>query len=93
MKKEKIMSKITIANLQQSRELDDADMAAVRGGNSWLSGLGPIAQVNVGINQNITQLQSVDVNTLNNVGVIGAGFALPAIDVSPSQWANTAVSL
>lgn len=87
------MSTIAITDLAQRRELDGADMAAVRGGNSWLSGLGPIAQVNVGISQNIAQLQNVDVNTLNNVGVIGAGFALPAIDANPSQWANASVAL
>ena len=57
-------------------------------GGSWLAGLGPVANVNVGVNQNITQLQNVQVNALNNVGVIGAGFVPPNLTVSPSQWAN-----
>ncbi|MGO4333229.1 hypothetical protein, partial [Cupriavidus sp. M-11] len=63
--------------------------AAVRGGaNTWMQGLGPVANVNVNVNQNIAQLQSINVNTLNNVGVIGSGLGL-AIDVNPSQWAAT----
>jgi hypothetical protein len=62
-------------------------------GNSWLAGLGPVANVNVGVNQNITQLQNVEVNALNNVGVIGAGFVPPNLTVSPSQWANGNVAL
>ncbi|MGT2493743.1 hypothetical protein ACU4GD_32690 [Cupriavidus basilensis] len=41
------------------------------------------------VNQNIAQLRSINVNTLNNVGVIGSGFGLLSIDVNPSQWAAT----
>lgn len=62
-------------------------MVKVRGGNSWLKGLGSIANVNVGVNQNIAQMQNVEVNALNNAGVIGAGFGPLKLDVSPSQWA------
>ncbi|WP_235548659.1 hypothetical protein [Noviherbaspirillum sp. Root189] len=65
------MSSIAIHDLANSTELDQHAMSSVRGGNSWLAGLGPIANVNVGITQNLNQLQNVDVNTLNNVGVIG----------------------
>ncbi|WP_151638801.1 hypothetical protein [Noviherbaspirillum aerium] len=84
---------IQINDIASSSELDHASMAAVRGGNSWLAGLGPIANVNVGVSQNLTQLQNVEVNTLNNVGSIGPGFAVPKINVSPNQWAmlNTTV--
>lgn len=82
------MSTIKIDNLAQSRELDRKTMAAVRGGNSWLQGLGPVANVNVGITQNINQFQNVKVDALNNVGVIGAGFGPLALDVSPKQFAN-----
>lgn len=50
-------------------DLDRASLCAVRGGNSWLSrgigNVGPLANVTVNVNQNIAQLQSVNVNTLN----------------------------
>ena len=82
------MSTICIRNLAQNRELDRKSMAAVRGGNSFLKGLGPVANVNIGINQNIAQFQNVEVNALNNVGVIGAGFGPLSFDVSPRQIAS-----
>lgn len=87
------MSNITIADLSNDSELDRKAMSAIRGGNSWLRGLGPIANVNVGVNQNIVQMQNVEVNALNNVGVIGAGFGPLKLDVSPAQWANANVGL
>ncbi len=88
------MTTLMIRDLAHSEELDRKAMAAVRGGaNSWLAGLGPLANVNVGVNQNITQLQNVQVNALNNIGVIGAGFVAPSIDVSPAQWANASAML
>ncbi|HEV3424637.1 MAG TPA: hypothetical protein VG105_12845 [Paraburkholderia sp.] len=85
------MSSIMIRDLPQTRQLERHAMSAVRGGtggNSWLQGLGPVANVNVDVNQNINQLQYVNVAALNNVGVIGAGFVAPRLNVSPSQWAN-----
>ncbi|HJV88610.1 MAG TPA: hypothetical protein VJ698_24305 [Noviherbaspirillum sp.] len=82
------MSHIMIRDLAGSQELDRKALAAIRGGNSWLKGLGPVANVNVNVNQDITQLQKVDVNALNNVGVIGAGFGPLKLDVSPTQFAN-----
>jgi len=82
------MSNLMIHDLPRSDELDRKAMATVRGGNSWLKGLGPIANVNIGVNQNIAQMQNVEVNALNNVGVIGAGFGPLKLDVSPSQWAS-----
>ena len=82
------MSSIAIRDLPRKDVLDHASMKSVRGGYSWLQGLGPIANVNVGVSQNIMQLQNVEVNALNNVGVIGAGFGPLALNVSPSQWAN-----
>jgi hypothetical protein len=92
------MSSITISDLGLRKDLDGKAMSAVRGGmgsagGSWLAGLGPVANVNVGVNQNITQLQNVEVNALNNVGVIGAGFVPPNLTVSPSQWANANVAV
>ncbi|GAB7547091.1 MULTISPECIES: hypothetical protein [unclassified Cupriavidus] len=84
------MSSIIVRDLALNQDLDSKSLAAVRGGaNSWLQGLGPVANVNVNVNQNIAQLQSINVNTLNNVGVIGAGFGPLSIDVNPSQWAAT----
>ncbi|RZI42837.1 hypothetical protein EGT07_12695 [Herbaspirillum sp. HC18] len=82
------MSNLTIHDLPRSDELDRKAMTEVRGGNSWLSGLGPVANVNVDVNQNIAQVQNIEVNALNNVGVIGAGFGPFKLDVKPSQWAN-----
>ncbi|MGT2508989.1 hypothetical protein [Cupriavidus basilensis] len=83
------MPSIIVRDLALTQELDSKSMTAARGGNSWLQGLGPVANVNVNVNQNIAQLQSINVNTLNNVGVIGSGFGPLSIDVNPSQWAAT----
>lgn len=80
------MSTLMIRDLPLAAELDRSAMASVRGGNSWLQGLGPIANVNIGVTQNISQWQNVEVNALNNIGVIGAGFVPPSLNVSPSQW-------
>jgi hypothetical protein len=79
------MSTIMIRDLAQSRELDRPAMSAVRGG-SWLSEHGPFANVNVGVNQSIIEVQNIQF--LNNVGVIGAPLHL---NVSPKQWARTSV--
>jgi hypothetical protein len=84
---------IQINDLAGSSDLDRASMASVRGGNSWLAGLGPIANINVGVSQNLTQLQNVEVNTLNNIGSIGPSFAVPRIDVSPSQFGKLNVAV
>jgi hypothetical protein len=83
------MSSVMIHDLAQSKELDRNAMSAVRGGSSWLDGLGPVANVNVGVTQNIAQLQDIQVNALNNVGVVGAGFGPLRLDVSPTQKAST----
>jgi len=85
------MSNIIIRDLARAEELDGQAMTQVRGGNSWLAGLGPVANVNVGVNQNIAQIQDIKVNALNNIGVLGAGFGPLALNVSPSQWANPSV--
>jgi len=87
------MSTITIRDLDQTRELDHSAMSAVRGGSFGLSELrGPFANVNVAVNQNIVQLQNIDVNALNNIGVIGASFPFH-LDVSPKQRAIASVVL
>lgn len=87
------MSAIVIRDLTQRRELDRHAMTAVRGGNAWLKGLGPVANVDIdiGVSQSIVQLQNVEVNALNNVGVIGHAFGPIRLNVSPTQHAATAV--
>ncbi len=87
------MTTLKIHNLAQSRELDRKAMLAVRGGNSWMRDLGPVANVNLNLKQNITQFQNVEVNALNNVGVIGAGFGPLSFDVSPRQFAGAGIDL
>ncbi len=87
------MAILSIGNLPQSKELDRQALHALRGGNSWLKGLGPVANVNVGINQNIVQFQNVEVNALNNVGVIGAGVGPLSFDVNPGQFAGIGSAL
>jgi len=87
------MANIAIHDLQSARELGGKEMSAVHGGNSWLAGLGPIANVNIDIDQNISQMQNVNVAALNNVGVIGAGVAALKLDVSPPQCAAPAIAL
>ncbi len=83
------MSSITIANLEHDQALDRKAMSAIRGGmNSWMQQLGPVANVNVGVNQNINQFQNVEVKALNNVGSIGHGFGPLSFDVSPKQLAQ-----
>lgn len=82
------MSSLMIRDLAASRDLDRQAMATVRGGNSFLAGLGPVANVNVDVNQNIAQLQNIEVNALNNVGFIGAGFGPLRLDISPTQFAS-----
>ena len=87
------MSTITIRDLEQRRELDRSALCAVRGGAGLPADLGRFANVNIAINQNIEQLQNVQVNALNNVGVIGAGFVAPHLNVSPNQFAATGAVL
>ena len=85
------MSTIKIQDLATQTELDSRAMSAVRGGYA-LKDAGAFANVNVNINQDITQLQNVQVNALNNVGVIGAGFGPLKLDVNPKQFAMAGVA-
>jgi hypothetical protein len=81
------MATLTICDLPEQTVLEHKAMADMHGGRSWLASFGPADNVNVSVNQNITQLQNIGVNALNNVGVIGAGFGPLKLDVSPQQWA------
>jgi hypothetical protein len=88
------MSAIAIADLTHSHELDAKTMSSVRGGtNSWLAGLGPVANVNVGVKQDLNQEQNVKVNVLNNIGSIGPDFGPLHLDVNPAQWADANVKV
>lgn len=77
---------LTISDLSTSTELDNQAMAAVSGGHS-LGGLGPYADVNVNIDQDIGQFQQIEVNALNNIGVLGADLGPLSFNVSPQQSA------
>ena len=85
------MSSLTIRELAPSVELDRKAMASVRGGMLGpQGGIGqPDISVNVGVAQNIVQVQKVNVGVLNNDGIIGAGFKAPSLDLNLSQPAST----
>jgi hypothetical protein len=89
------MSSLVIRELPPGTALDRRAMSAVRGGtSSSSSGYGSIANINVSptVTQNIEQIQVVNVNALNNVGYIGAGFGPLNLKVDPAQYANTGVA-
>jgi hypothetical protein len=85
-----------IPDIDGERTLGRHEMTTVSGGtgapglsgNSWLNDLGPVANVNIGISQNISQAQFINVETLNN-SIVGPGVKLPNINVSPKLWAET----
>ena len=89
------MSSLMIRDLSSTRELDRRAMSAVAGGTGGnvpglpsLAGLGTLANINVSVNQNLIQTQNVNVAALNNIGVIGANFVPPNLNVSPSLWGS-----
>lgn len=83
------MSSITIRDLAHSEALDSKAMSNVRGGKL----AGPFANVNVNvdIDQTITQVQQIEVNALNNIGVIGANFGFK-LDLAAIQVANAGLA-
>ncbi len=78
---------LSIQDLPESTELDSQAMAAVAGGRS-LAELGPYANVNVNIDQDIGQFQQIEINALNNIGVLGADLGPLHFNVSPQQKAQ-----
>lgn len=85
------MSTIVVRDLALSKELDSSALATVRGGSAWLDRVGvgatgPLANVNININQSVQQLQQINVAALNNNGVIGSSLGRVKISVDPSQW-------
>ncbi|QCP49914.1 hypothetical protein FAZ95_12450 [Trinickia violacea] len=89
------MSSLVIHELAPGPDLDRKAMASIRGGVANLGpgspgGLGsPNINVNVGVSQNINQVQNIEVAALNNIGVLGADLGPIRFNVSPSQTAST----
>ena len=77
---------LSIKDLPESAELDSQAMADISGGFT-LADLGTVANVNINLDQEINQFQNVEVNALNNIGVLGADLGPLKFNVSPSQWA------
>ena len=86
------MSSITIRDLAHSEALDSKAMSNVRGGKLGAPA-SPFAnvKVNVDIDQTITQVQQIEVNALNNIGVIGANFGFK-LDLAALQVANAGLA-
>jgi len=86
------MSSIMIRDLAHTEELDSKAMSGVRGGLASVPPL-PFANVNVNvdIDQTIAQFQQIEVNALNNIGVIGADFGFK-LDLKAAQIANAGLS-
>ena len=82
------MSSIVIQDLAASHELDTGSMARVRGGFAM-----PNVNVNVNLDQKIGQFQNIQVNVLNNNGVIGADFTAPSLALSPVQWGRNEAAI
>ncbi|HZX29712.1 MAG TPA: hypothetical protein VFF03_00030 [Rhodocyclaceae bacterium] len=83
---------LAIRDLPHSQSLDRPALQAVRGGFRSLKDLGPVANVQVNVNQDIRQNQVVNVAALNNVGVIGADLGPLGLNVSPTQRGAAAVA-
>jgi hypothetical protein len=81
-----------IRDLAHTEELDSKAMSGVRGGLASAPSL-PFANVNVNvdIDQTIAQFQQIEVNALNNIGVIGADFGFK-LDLKAAQIANAGLS-
>ncbi len=88
------MSSITIRDLAHTETLDSKAMSDVRGGKLASPAHSPFANVNVNvdIDQTIAQFQQIEVNALNNIGVLGAdlGFKL---DLNAAQVANAGLTV
>ncbi|MGO4303889.1 MULTISPECIES: hypothetical protein [unclassified Cupriavidus] len=83
------MSSIIVRDLAASKDLDRKSLCAIRGGTDWLNkvaNVGPLANVNININQSVQQFQQVNVAALNNNTLIGADLGHVKIGVNPSQW-------
>ncbi|WP_454763296.1 hypothetical protein [Cupriavidus campinensis] len=83
------MSSIIVRDLAASKELDRKSLCAIRGGSNWLANagnMGPLANVNININQSVQQLQQVNVAAFNNNTLVGVDLGHIKLGVNPSQW-------
>ncbi|QBQ55460.1 hypothetical protein [Nitrosococcus wardiae] len=80
------MTSITIADLAENRTLDSRQMSTLRGGKALgLPGLSfANVAVDIDLNQEINQFQSLNINAANNV----ANFGLFAPNISPTVNQN-----
>lgn len=83
------MSSLLIRDLEHSEVLGNKEMSTVRGGASWE----PKVNLNLNVDQKIVQVQDIDLNVLNNNGVIGAGFSGPKIDLNAQLLAMNNLKL
>ncbi|GJG96487.1 hypothetical protein [Cupriavidus pauculus] len=90
------MSSIIVRDLAVSKDLDQQSLRAIRGGADWLGKIaatGPLANVNVNINQSVQQLQQVNVAAFNNNKIVGVDLGNLALNIKPTQWGgNLAVA-
>jgi len=77
---------LSIKDLPASLELDHQAMTEVSGG-FFTPGAFADVDINIGIDQNIVQVQNVQVSALNNIGVLGADLGPLNLNVNPSQYA------
>ncbi len=77
---------LSIKDLPASLELDQQAMTEVAGGAFSPSPFADV-DINIGIEQNIVQVQNVNVAALNNIGVLGADLGPLNFNVNPSQYA------
>ncbi|ADE15089.1 conserved hypothetical protein [Nitrosococcus halophilus Nc 4] len=80
------MTSITIADLAESKTLDSRQMTTLRGGKALgLPGLSfANVAVDIDLNQEINQFQSLNINAANNV----SNFGLFAPNISPTLNQN-----
>ncbi|ADE13981.1 conserved hypothetical protein [Nitrosococcus halophilus Nc 4] len=76
------MTSITVADLAENRTLDSRQMSTLRGGKALgLPGLSfANVAVDIDLNQEINQFQSLNINAANNV----SNFGLFAPNISPT---------
>ena len=77
---------LSIKDLPESQELDHQAMTEVTGGY-FVPGAFADVDINIGIDQDIVQVQNVQVSALNNIGVLGADLGALNLAINPSQYA------
>ncbi len=78
---------LSITDLPESQELDHQAMTEVTGGY-FVPGNFADVDINIGIDQDIVQVQNVQVSALNNIGVLGADLGSLNLAINPSQYAH-----